>query len=65
MFPFFSGEPLRVGMDLTIASFDAISEVNMVSTPTFWEKSFVFLRVQLKRKNNVTLIQDYFILHCW
>lgn len=26
------GEPLYVGMDLTIASFDAISEVNMVST---------------------------------
>lgn len=26
-----SGDPLRVGMDLTIASFDAISEVNMVS----------------------------------
>lgn len=25
------GDPLRVGMDLTIASFDAISEVNMVS----------------------------------
>lgn len=25
------GEPLHVGMDLTIASFDAISEVNMVS----------------------------------
>lgn len=24
------GEPLTVGMDLTIASFDAISEVNMV-----------------------------------
>lgn len=27
----FIGDPLRVGMDLTIASFDAISEVNMVS----------------------------------
>lgn len=27
----FSGDPLYVGMDLTIASFDAISEVNMVS----------------------------------
>lgn len=26
-----SGDPLFVGMDLTIASFDAISEVNMVS----------------------------------
>lgn len=26
-----SGDPLYVGMDLTIASFDAISEVNMVS----------------------------------
>jgi hypothetical protein len=26
----FAGEPLLVGMDLTIASFDAISEVNMV-----------------------------------
>lgn len=25
------GDPLHVGMDLTIASFDAISEVNMVS----------------------------------
>lgn len=24
------GDPLHVGMDLTIASFDAISEVNMV-----------------------------------
>lgn len=24
------GEPLHVGMDLTVASFDAISEVNMV-----------------------------------
>ncbi|KAG5868122.1 hypothetical protein JTB14_028424 [Gonioctena quinquepunctata] len=29
--PNFGGEPLFVGMDLTIASFDAISEVNMVS----------------------------------
>lgn len=28
---FVPGEPLFVGMDLTIASFDAISEVNMVS----------------------------------
>jgi hypothetical protein len=27
----FKGEPLFVEMDLTIASFDAISEVNMVS----------------------------------
>lgn len=27
----FPGDPLHVGMDLTIASFDAISEVNMVS----------------------------------
>lgn len=27
-----TGEPLHVGMDLTIASFDAISEVNMVSS---------------------------------
>ena len=26
------GDPLFVEMDLTIASFDAISEVNMVST---------------------------------
>ena len=25
------GDPLYVGMDITIASFDAISEVNMVS----------------------------------
>lgn len=28
-----SGDPLYVGMDLTIASFDHISEVNMVSFP--------------------------------
>ena len=28
----FAGEPLYVGMDLTIASFDSISEVNMVSS---------------------------------
>lgn len=28
---FFTGDPLYVGMDLTIASFDSISEVNMVS----------------------------------
>lgn len=28
--PNFGREPLHVGMDLTIASFDAISEVNMV-----------------------------------
>ena len=27
----FAGDPLYVGMDITIASFDAISEVNMVS----------------------------------
>jgi len=27
----FTGDPLYVGMDLTIASFDSISEVNMVS----------------------------------
>jgi hypothetical protein len=26
-----SGDPLYVGMDITIASFDAISEVNMAS----------------------------------
>lgn len=26
-----AGDPLYVGMDLTIASFDSISEVNMVS----------------------------------
>jgi hypothetical protein len=30
----FTGDPLYVGMDLTIASFDSISEVNMVSTMT-------------------------------
>ena len=28
---FFSGDPLYVGFDLTIASFDSISEVSMVS----------------------------------
>ena len=28
----FTGDPLYVGMDLTIASFDSISEVNMVSS---------------------------------
>jgi len=33
--PNFGGEPLHVGMDLTIASFDAISEVNMVSLHIF------------------------------
>ena len=27
----FSGDPLYVGFDLTIASFDSISEVSMVS----------------------------------
>lgn len=27
---FFAGDPLYVGMDMTIASFDSISEVNMV-----------------------------------
>ncbi|XP_031368932.1 gamma-aminobutyric acid receptor subunit beta-like isoform X1 [Apis dorsata] len=32
----FSGEPLLVGMDLTIASFDAISEVNMDYTITMY-----------------------------
>ena len=32
---FFSGDPLYVGMDLTIASFDSISEVNMVSPILF------------------------------
>uniref|UniRef100_A0A182K5B4 Gamma-aminobutyric acid receptor subunit beta-like n=1 Tax=Anopheles christyi TaxID=43041 RepID=A0A182K5B4_9DIPT len=31
-----SGEPLHVGMDLTIASFDAISEVNMDYTITMY-----------------------------
>lgn len=31
---FFTGDPLYVGMDLTIASFDSISEVNMVRTTT-------------------------------
>ncbi len=29
--PNFGGDPLYVGFDLTIASFDAISEVSMVS----------------------------------
>ena len=28
---FYSGDPLYVGFDLTIASFDSISEVSMVS----------------------------------
>lgn len=35
IFNFFAGEPLDVAMDLTIASFDAISEVNMVITFNF------------------------------
>ncbi|XP_055710995.1 gamma-aminobutyric acid receptor subunit beta-like [Phlebotomus papatasi] len=34
--PNFGGEPLFVGMDLTIASFDAISEVNMDYTITMY-----------------------------
>ncbi|XP_044007866.1 gamma-aminobutyric acid receptor subunit beta-like isoform X3 [Aphidius gifuensis] len=34
--PNFGGEPLPVGMDLTIASFDAISEVNMDYTITLY-----------------------------
>ncbi|XP_050296271.1 gamma-aminobutyric acid receptor subunit beta-like isoform X2 [Anthonomus grandis grandis] len=34
--PDFGGEPLFVGMDLTIASFDAISEVNMDYTITLY-----------------------------
>ncbi|XP_012279714.1 gamma-aminobutyric acid receptor subunit beta-like [Orussus abietinus] len=34
--PNFGGEPLLVGMDLTIASFDAISEVNMDYTITMY-----------------------------
>ncbi|XP_065157974.1 gamma-aminobutyric acid receptor subunit beta-like isoform X1 [Atheta coriaria] len=34
--PNFGGEPLYVGMDLTIASFDAISEVNMDYTITMY-----------------------------
>ncbi|CAG9563556.1 unnamed protein product [Danaus chrysippus] len=34
--PNFGGEPLYVGMDLTIASFDAISEVNMDYTITLY-----------------------------
>lgn len=32
----YSGQPLLVGMDLTIASFDAISEVNMVRNNFFF-----------------------------
>ena len=35
LFLSFSGEPLRLDMDIIIASFDSISEVNMVS------KSFI------------------------
>ncbi|KAH9640640.1 hypothetical protein HF086_000584 [Spodoptera exigua] len=34
--PNFGGDPLYVGMDLTIASFDAISEVNMDYTITLY-----------------------------
>ncbi|XP_072942144.1 gamma-aminobutyric acid receptor subunit beta-like isoform X2 [Epargyreus clarus] len=34
--PNFGGDPLHVGMDLTIASFDAISEVNMDYTITLY-----------------------------
>lgn len=34
--PNFGGEPLHVGMDLTIASFDSISEVNMDYTITMY-----------------------------
>ena len=30
------GEPCYIGMDITIASFDSISEVNMVSNASVW-----------------------------
>ena len=40
MVSFLSGDPLYVGFDLTIASFDSISEVSMVS---FSSTNFVFL----------------------
>jgi len=42
----FSGDPLYVGFDLTIASFDSISEVSMVS-----QKYFLHLQqISLKSK---------------
>ena len=35
---YFKGDPLHIGMDLTIASFDSISEVNMVSGNNFFDR---------------------------
>uniref|UniRef100_A0A182MSX1 Gamma-aminobutyric acid receptor subunit beta n=1 Tax=Anopheles culicifacies TaxID=139723 RepID=A0A182MSX1_9DIPT len=52
--PNFGGEPLHVGMDLTIASFDAISEVNMVSierTPTYVYLIYTHLAVSMVRQD--------------
>ncbi|GFS86235.1 putative GABA-activated chloride channel [Nephila pilipes] len=38
--PNFGGKPLYIGMDLNIASFDSISEVNMVSTMNVFETRY-------------------------
>ncbi|XP_034936796.1 gamma-aminobutyric acid receptor subunit beta-like [Chelonus insularis] len=64
--PNFGGEPLHVGMDLTIASFDAISEVNMDYTITmylnqYWKDE----RLAFSQENEVLTLSGDFAEKIW
>ncbi|XP_025994881.1 gamma-aminobutyric acid receptor subunit beta-like isoform X1 [Solenopsis invicta] len=64
--PNFGGDPLLVGMDLTIASFDAISEVNMDYTITmylnqYWKDE----RLAFSHKNEVLTLSGDFAEKIW
>ncbi|XP_025833297.1 gamma-aminobutyric acid receptor subunit beta-like [Agrilus planipennis] len=53
--PNFGGEPLFVGMDLTIASFDAISEVNMILTLNIKKGTLALF----ERKGTIRMTSDF------
>ncbi|KAL3266304.1 hypothetical protein HHI36_010483 [Cryptolaemus montrouzieri] len=64
--PNFGGEPLFIGMDLTIASFDAISEVNMDYTITlylnqYWKDE----RLAFSHQNEVLTLAGDFAEKIW
>ncbi|KAK9870326.1 hypothetical protein WA026_006412 [Henosepilachna vigintioctopunctata] len=64
--PNFGGEPLFIGMDLTIASFDAISEVNMDYTITlylnqYWKDE----RLAFSNRNEILTLAGDFAEKIW
>ncbi|XP_045480832.1 gamma-aminobutyric acid receptor subunit beta-like [Harmonia axyridis] len=64
--PNFGGDPLLIGMDLTIASFDAISEVNMDYTITlylnqYWKDE----RLAFSNQNEVLTLAGDFAEKIW